>query len=116
MRALVYGGRDFKNYITLWKVLDQLDKQHKFTCIIDGMAKSADTFAFQWALTNGVATERYPAKWEVYGKAAGPMRNLQMRDEGKPDIGIEFPGGLGTRHMTRSLKEAGVKVLKVELK
>lgn len=116
MRALVYGGRDFKNYKTLWRVLDELDKTYKFTCIIDGMAKGADTFAFKWAINNGVPTERYPAQWEVYGKAAGPMRNIKMRDEGKPDIGIEFPGNVGTRHMTKTLKEAGIKVLKVELK
>ena len=28
----------------------------------------------------------YPADWDKFGRAAGPIRNQQMLDEGKPNM------------------------------
>jgi hypothetical protein len=56
--------------------------------IIHGGAKGADTLADQWAITNWVKIEEYKPNWEKHGKAAGPIRNKQMLDEGKPDLVI----------------------------
>ena len=110
MRVLVYGGRDFNKRAMLFAALDYLDKEFKFTTVIDGMARGADDLAFQWAIARGVPTERFPAQWDLYGKSAGFIRNKQMRDEGKPDLGVAFPGGAGTSMMTRLLLEAGITV------
>ena len=58
----------------------------------------------------------YPADWDKHGKAAGPIRNKQMIDEGKPDLVIAFPGGRGTAGAVRLAKFAGVTVRVVEVK
>ena len=110
MRVLVYGGRDFTNHIVGYYILDKLHKEFGFTLVIDGMARGADTIGYNWAQTNGLPSERYPAQWDKYGKSAGPIRNKQMLDEGKPDIAVAFPGGTGTSNMTKQLLEAGVLV------
>lgn len=48
------------------------------------------------------------------GRAAGPMRNKQMLEEGKPDLVVAFPGGAGTENMVKQAKAAGIRVLRIE--
>jgi hypothetical protein len=110
MRVLVYGGRDFTNQRLAFNALDLIHKEYGFTLVIDGMAKGADTLGFKWAQDKGLPSERYPAQWDKYGRAAGPIRNKQMLDEGKPDIAVAFPGGAGTSNMTKQLLDADVLV------
>jgi UDP-N-acetylmuramoylalanine-D-glutamate ligase len=56
----------------------------------------------------------YPAKWDLHGKSAGPIRNQQMLDTGV-DLVIAFPGGKGTAHMVSIAKKAGVKVVEIDV-
>jgi hypothetical protein len=110
MRVVVFGGREFHNEKLAFKALDILHRKYKFTCIIDGAARGADTLAYRWAKRNGVPTERYAANWAKYKRAAGPIRNRQMIEEGKPNMGVAFPGGRGTENMKEQLKKAGIPV------
>ncbi|MEM9912925.1 MAG: hypothetical protein AAF922_19365 [Pseudomonadota bacterium] len=45
------------------------------------------------------------------GRAAGPIRNKEMLDEGCPDLVVAFPGGRGTANMVKQAQAAGVEVL-----
>ena len=110
MRVLVYGGRDFTKQNLGFRALDKLHAEFGFTLVIDGVARGADTIGYNWAQKEGLPSERYPAQWDKYGRSAGPIRNKQMLDEGKPDIAVAFPGGTGTSNMTKQLLEAGVLV------
>lgn len=142
MKALVCGGRDFAAFSNLGvpykgeqsqfehrfvtRILDEIlhpivdkDDQETWlpppdTHIIAGGAHGADTAAVDWAIVNWVSFNEYYAEWEVYGKAAGFMRNSKMLQEGKPDVVIAFPGGNGTADMVRKAKDAGVEVIEVE--
>lgn len=113
MRILVCGGRDF----------GVTDRQHAYIgdmlslkitgpddVMIVGGAKGVDTaaeyFAKRWQLRHEV----YPAQWDRHGKRAGPIRNQQMLDEGKPDKVIAFPGGKGTADMVKRARKAGIPV------
>lgn len=99
MRVLVCGGRKFNNYKMLCAVLDGLHAKHNFTCVIEGEAKGADRLSRAWASSRKIFVEPYPADWDTYWLGAGPIRNQQMIDEGKPDMVIAFPGGTGTADM-----------------
>ena len=79
--------------------------------IIHGDANGADRLASQWAVDNGLKVEPYPADWAKQGRAAGPIRNKRMLEEGKPDLVVAFPGGRGTANMTKQAGEAGVPVM-----
>lgn len=81
--------------------------------IIQGGARGADRAADEWAIINWVPLETYLPDWDKYRKAAGPIRNKQMLDEGKPDVVIAFPGGRGTANMVSLAKKAGVEVVEV---
>lgn len=66
------------------------------------------------AQSQGYTVESYPADWKRYGRAAGPIRNRQMLEEGKPDLIIAFHSNLaesrGTANMVKIARKAGIEV------
>ena len=87
MRVLVCGGRDFNNPDWLSCTLGELSRGAKWTVLINGGARGADRQAQEWALANGIHVETYDADWHAHGRAAGPIRNQRMLDDGKPRHG-----------------------------
>lgn len=110
MRVLVCGGRDYTDKAYLWNMLDGLGPP-EVSVIISGMARGADSIAAEWAERFGFPLVKFPADWQKHGRAAGPIRNQQMLDEGKPDLVVAFKGGVGTADMVRRARKAGVHVL-----
>src|SRR5271167_3043200 len=62
----------------------------------------------------GLQVEPYPANWTKFGRAAGPIRNTQMRMEGKADGVVAFHNDLqhskGTKNMVEQALKAGLPV------
>ena len=112
-RVLVCGGRDFTDADYAFDVLDKLHSEIGISTIIEGDARGADEIAGQWAEARGIELEVYPANWEKYRAAAGPIRNKQMLDEGKPDLVVALPGGKGTANMAGQARDAGLEVREV---
>ena len=97
----------------LFRELDALRSSRGVTIIVSGCARGADTLGIEWAEASGVEVARFPADWNTHGRAAGPIRNQQMLDEGKPDLVVAFPGGRGTADMARRARAAGIKLIVV---
>ena len=114
MRVLVCGGRNYRNTAECYKLLDCLRANTGFDCLIEGDARGADRIAGYWARKRRLDNLKFPADWAAHGKAAGPIRNQRMIDEGKPDLVVAFPGGCGTADMVSRAKGAGIKVIKVK--
>lgn len=121
MRALVFGGRKFRERIMLFKALDVAKTRFGITEICHGhcgkfdekcglIIEGADLLAGLWALFRAVKCTPFPADWDTHGKPAGPIRNRQMLDEFGPEIGLGFEGGPGSENMTEQLLKAGVPV------
>jgi hypothetical protein len=129
MRILVCGDRNWTDrqliLDTLLRVEDIADKY--ILTVIHGNAQGADKLAGEAAkLMCGYTTpteqvERntpkvwvFQAKWNLYGKAAGPIRNQQMLTEGNPDLVLAFHDNLaeskGTKDMVNRAKRAGIPV------
>lgn len=114
MRVLVCGGRGFDDETALINLLGQYADQYgPFTHIIHGGANGADALAGVWAQLRQLPVTVYRANWQKHGKAAGPIRNRRMLDEGKPDLVIAFPGGKGTANMIAIANSSGVRVIDV---
>lgn len=113
MRVLVCGGRDYDDESRLRRILSSLHAQAEITLLIEGGARGADRLASFWACDHDVPTDRYEADWNAHPKAAGPIRNQLMLDEGEPDLVVAFPGGRGTADMVRRAKKAGVTVVDI---
>ena len=111
MRILVCGGRDYTDF---WKVDQVLDNYYSvIRLLIHGAARGADSLAEEWAKDREVPYLGIPAKWKLYGKKAGYLRNKEMLTW-HPNLVIAFPGNKGTANMIKLAEEAGVEVIKVE--
>lgn len=116
MKILVCGGRKFNDREFMDLHLTQINKCFTeegigFQRIISGAANGVDTIAEEWAKANNIETDIYPiskSDWNTYGKRAGYIRNKKMRDEGKPDYAMAFPGNAGTKMMIDLLKEQSI--------
>lgn len=114
-RALVCGGRHYRGPAQVHTALDRIHAKRAIAVLMEGGATGVDRYAFEWACANQPITcERWAADWRKYGRAAGPIRNQQMLDEGKPDVVIAFPGGAGTADMVRRARAAGVEVIEAK--
>jgi len=113
MRILVCGGRTYADKEALKRVMHGIAFGVDDITIIHGGASGADRLAHQIATDAGWHVKAFPADWDAYGKAAGPIRNQQMIDAGAPDIVIAAPGNRGTADMVRRAKSAGVRVVEM---
>lgn len=113
-RVLVCGGRDYVNRNCAFQILDAAVERLGLSFVIEGGADGADQLARQWRVERGVRGETFLADWAAHGRAAGPLRNKAMLDEGAPDLVLAFPGGRGTTNMVKQAEARGVRVIKVD--
>lgn len=111
IRILICGSRNWTDKQVIENYIQTLPKD---TIIIQGGCKGADFFAGYFAIKYNLILETYRANWKKFGKAAGPIRNKQMLDEGKPEIVIAFHNNIeqskGTKDMIRQARERGIPV------
>lgn len=81
-RILVCGGRHFADYELLKTIANQyLQKQNisqQDVEIVSGHCQGADRLGEKYASEHGCGLAIFPAKWDKYGRAAGPIRNKEM--------------------------------------
>ena len=109
-KLAVTGGRNYTDKESLFKVLDKVNNKRNVTLLIHGNAKGADSLACMWAKIRKIPQIAFDADWSMYGKSAGPIRNREMLDIGKPDGVVAFPGGRGTADMVKQSKIRQIEV------
>ena len=94
---MIVGGRNYRLTPQALNLLDNLNEQHKFIILLNGLAKGIDQSAKEWAESSGIKVKGFAAQWDKLGKRAGPLRNQLMVNELKPfDVCVFFPGNCGT--------------------
>lgn len=107
-RVLIYGSRTWTDPEPIRAYVTALAVD---AVVITGGAQGADWIAWESARDLGLKQQVFPAMWATDGKAAGPIRNQRMIDEGKPTRahGFRMPGNSpGTDDMTRRLEATGI--------
>lgn len=88
------------------------------TIIIHGGCRGVDQIAGKYALERGLECKVYPAKWNEYGKGAGPIRNKLMLDQ-NPDMVIAFHPDInsskGSKNMLNIAKAKGVETKCIQI-
>lgn len=110
MKVLVCGDRNWINKEVVKRRLLELPSN---TIIIEGGCRGADLIAREVALEIGLEVVEFPAVWNKYGNAAGPIRNMKMLNA-KPHLVIAFHNDLknskGTKHMVTEARKRGIEV------
>lgn len=111
-RVIVCGSRKWYDRQLIQDTLSDL-MIHRGWCpiIVHGAARGADRIADEEAGKCGFLTEPHPANWDLYGKSAGFIRNIEMAQAGA-DLCIAFWDGssAGTKHMMDTAKKYEIPV------
>jgi hypothetical protein len=79
IRVLVTASRTWPFPEMVWAELDTLHRVADEMVVVHGHCpRGGDAHASAWCDERGVVEERHPADWKQFGRAAGPIRNLQM--------------------------------------
>lgn len=115
---LVSGGRKFASPVFVHNNLDRVAEQRGYpSLVVVGGAPGVDTTAQHWAELNNIPVAVHKANWDAHGRAAGPIRNMEMIESHDVDLGLFFPSGLsrksspGTFDMLDKTRAAGVEAL-----
>jgi len=118
MIILACGDRNWTDFLAIYTTLQQY--QNKATLIVHGGARGADTLAGEAAEALYLPIKVFRANWDAHGKAAGPIRNIEMFKKSNPDLVIAFHDKLssskGTKHMVDYARSRGAKVILVSSK
>lgn len=114
MRVLIFGSRDWTDQFPIWCVLNGYRSDDLPMTLVNGRGRGADAIAWEWAKLNSVDRDPYPAEWTKLGRAAGPIRNQRMVDEGKPEVAWGFvtrplPASRGSFDMAQRLWAANIE-------
>lgn len=110
-RHLICGARDFTDVSAIDKIIKRFKSKD---IVIHGAARGADSIAGKLAKARGLKVIAFPADWGLFGRAAGPIRNQQMIEQGKPTKVWAFytdkDNSRGTKDMVRRARKAGIKI------
>lgn len=80
-RIIIPGSRSFQDYALMERVLDKLLPPYGDDIeIVSGHADGVDQFGERYAREHQIRCAVFPARWDEYGRSAGPIRNSQMID------------------------------------
>jgi len=93
---IVTGSREYKDAYTMRRVFTEVKKEFGAFRLVHGNQRGADKLSEFICRSLGITDiQRYDANWDLYGKAAGPIRNREMIDKeltrGDCIIVIGFP-------------------------
>ncbi len=110
MRLLICGDRHWTNSKLIGEWIDKYSPD----IVIEGDCRGADKMAGEEARKRGIGVEEYPAQWDKHGRGAGPIRNKQMLEEGKPTHVLAFHNNIeeskGTKNMLMQAERIGIQV------
>lgn len=104
MRTIIAGSRTVTDYSLLNNLL------WVPTVIISGGARGADALGERYAEEHNIPLEIYPAKWSLYGKEAGYLRNAKMASKAEALIALWDGESRGTKHMIGLARARGLRI------
>ena len=109
MRVLICGDRNWTDKETIQKYIPTLPPS---SVVIQGMCIGADKIARRYAILHDFEVLDFPADWNKYGRAAGPIRNKRMLTAGKPDLVVAFYNNIleskGTKDVIEQASKRGI--------
>lgn len=106
--AMVTGSRWWGDA----EIIKEALQEFRPRLVLVGDAPGADTICAALCRQMTISYKVFPAEWNRYNKAAGPIRNQDMIDH-EPDVVLAFmhPESKGTRDAVRRATARGIPVI-----
>src|SRR5665213_2705728 len=108
MRVIIAGSRCLLDFSVVEAAIK--NSEFKITEVVSGMCTGPDLLGERWAAIYNVPVIRFPADWNRYGRAAGPIRNKQMADHAQALIACYDGVSRGTASMIKLAREKNLKI------
>lgn len=118
MKVIIAGSRKFRKYSfvkeKLDKVFSNLDPNE--IEIVSGTASGIDRLGERYAKEKGYQLTLFPCRWNLYGKSAGPYRNLEMAKYADALVAFYDGSSPGTTNMINTARKLNLKIriIKIE--
>ncbi len=103
MKVVIAGSREITQYSFLLNAIEE--SGYDITEVCCGKARGADTLGETWAIGRDIPVKYFPADWNRYGKAAGPIRNAEMAKYADTAIVLWDGKSTGARGMIECMRK-----------
>lgn len=114
IRLIIAGPRDYYDQEKVFRDIHTFQGKFGIDEIIFGGASGVDTLAEEYANLYQIPFKLFPADWEKYGKAAGPIRNRKMAEYANALLAFD-KGTKGTRNMIQMARKYHLRGIIVEI-
>jgi len=114
MKTIISGSRENVTYEDVVSAMSECGWIP--TQVISGAARGVDRFGEQWSIENDIPLVKMPAEWNIHGKPAGYIRNVDMANHADALVAIWDGESKGTKHMINIANDKGLKVFVYNLK
>lgn len=110
MKVIIAGSRHIHDYLVVAHAVAKSGWRDEITQVVSGKARGVDTCGIHWAVLKDIPVRAFPADWDTYGNAAGPIRNEQMAEYADALILIWDGKSKGSAGMKRLAKARGLRI------
>jgi hypothetical protein len=106
--CIIASSRGIKSLLTVAWTMRMFFQDHpefRLTHVISGGANGIDDLGRMWAEDRGLPCIHMPALWNIYGKKAGMIRNVEMAKLAQAAVIIWDGYSRGTQHMIETALE-----------
>lgn len=116
MKLIIAGGRDLKpSYQFILSAINMLGISN-ISEIVCGGAQGVDSEGEHFASHMDLPVKYFPADWDKYGKAAGPIRNGQMANYADALLLIWDGDSKGSKNMRYSMADKEKPIYEIILR
>lgn len=108
----IIGSRNLTSYRDFLYAIKPYEE--RISAVTSGGALGVDSNAKRYAKDRGLLFQEFPAKWEVYGKDAGFIRNRHIIENCKLCIALWDGKSSGTQHSIKLAKQMNKELIIIQ--
>jgi len=108
MKVIIAGSRIITDFQLLSRCVAESGWTDQIIEVVSGGARGVDKQGEMWARKHEIPIKRFPAMWDLYGKAAGPIRNKEMAEYADALIALLYGRSTGTANMIKTAGKVGL--------
>jgi len=111
MKVIIAGSRTFTDRFAARMAIKEWEQEYgKIAEVICGGAQGADLIGMSLAEEKEIPVKMFPADWDKFGNAAGPIRNKEMAEYAEGLILLWDGESRGSLSMLKLARHYGLEI------